>query len=1071
MITSMAEVLNLFPTNVVQSQGHEYKAPCPFCSSGTPHSITRNGHTVTFYGEDRLLIDDKGMYCRRCNSESRGFGKSTKGWYPHRAIGELFDTEVSDELTDFDSIREVVPLETWTLKEVIDANNDVNNDYWADFYWDEATVHKFRLGFGKLSTYPRPGHVIPMRVQNVLDDSMPDGFYMHLRAPDGEKRRLKGSSRDYIWRINWEMTLSTVLIVEGEKDGITASLLGFNNIIPLFGVTNWNAEKVAYLKRHNMHTVYSILDNDQPGMDGAEAIIGSVRRDGMTSVDLRWTDIPEGVKDLTDLFVHFKGDVEATLDYITKRWVKYPALETTTYLVEDEEATTLTIDDIRGDGPDSLKYNTRNFIDNYDLETSSRTGAGLMLHVGPGAGKTHTLVREAEAIARQTAKVRQLEYQGLLDQLEAERAELDPSGDAIEQTLLTERISELEDKVEQFSHQSIAWFGMYKDGWKDILRTGADPALWYNYEARTEANCENIKVVNKLGKNHHNIGKFCRTGCPFRQKCHESGYMAQDKKARKKPITFFRHQHLHGSFAADYHDLVVVDEYPGGILDNTPIRFKRRHMDGHHSKGDTLDYDDGDQLINIERLVSALRGVMADNADTPRFISVEDEGRSQDENPDWRVSGAAFLRRLDNKLRMVSSQTLAETIELIDRNVLHNVYQPTMAAGDENKIKLRCIPQLYDAIQRELPMYMTDHMNSASTCIHLEGDEIEFFDAHHIKVRNTTPIIAADATGIPSVYEAMFKRKFQKYNPRFQNPNAITVVVNKHDWTKRTFDDQIGDLVRSRDKMSKKVPVNMLGDGVIPANMQKQLGKIYDTKIIHELIDLIKYISDQHPNLLIVTHKNIRELLESIADGQYSGFEFTKKRKKKVSWAHYASLRGSNKYEDYEAVLLIGAFRIPYQVLWKKIQMWAWLLGITEPIPYEIVKKKMLYDSTDIEGRYYGFGDNFADSYLHMVERGEMIQSAERIRPHSSKGKKVIYILAERPALTFVSKVMTKTEFFRQFLTDTHTEAKDFMRSYEIRNKKYPTYGLVERQYKIAPKTISKIKKELQKEKDNDSIE
>lgn len=1060
-IASISELLNLFPANVVQHSGHEYKGPCPFCDEGSPvHTITRNGKTVDFYGHDRLVIDDKGLFCRRCHSQSRGYRNTTNGWYPHRALAELFSAEISSDLEMSDDFEET-PLETWTLTQVIEASNNVKPEYWKQFFWDDKTIHKFRLGFGKLSTYPKPGHLVPMRVHHVDDDSMPDGFYMHLRHEDGEKRRLHGSSKNYVWLVNWELGFDETILVEGEKDGITASVLGFKNIIPLYGATTWDDSKARYLLNRKIRRVYSIMDADEAGRDAASKIIGSVRRHGMESSDMEWTDLPDGVKDLTDLFVHFKGDIKKTREFIESRWAVREPLSESVYIPEKHESHELTIEDIRGDGPNSLKYNIQNFLENYDEMSNRRRGMGLMLRTGPGAGKTHNLVREAQNIAKKAVEIKREEYQGLLDSLEEIKAKQNASDDELEKVMLEDEIKSLQGKIDDFSYKSVAWFGMYKDGWRDIQHTGAEEDLWFNYEARNDANCKNMIKVNELGKNNHNIGKFCRTGCPFRDQCRKDGYLHQEQESKKKPISFFRHQHLLGSFLAEYPDLIVVDEYPGTILDDRPIRFKRSDVQPHHDKDDVLEYEAEEQLKLINQLTSALLVVMNSNEEE-HYLRDENGNKTAQENPEWRVSGAKFLRRLDNQLRTSSKVSLATVMELLDRKIVHDVYQPSLTSSDDRKVKLRCIPQFYDAVQRELPRYIANNMNDSPSCLHLEGKIMEVYDAQSIRVRNTTPIIVADATGIPDIYRAMFHREFQLYNPRFRNPNSITIVVNKSDWTKHTIKVYLGPQMKARDMLTNQEVVNLEGEiEDIPQTIEEAWKQIYDSKLIQELIGAVKFLSTRHKSLLVVTHKNLKELLESVSEGAHSGFEFTPQRKKKVSWAHYSSLRGSNEYENYEAVLLIGAFRIPYEALWKKIQMWAWMLGLLEPIPYEIVRKKMVYDGTDIEGKYYGFENEFADMYLHMVEQGEMIQSAERIRPHVSATKKVMYVLAERPALTFVTKVISKKDFFRQFIEDDQTKIKDFMVEYYETNKKLPSYSLVENEFGVSSKTVSKIRKQV----------
>jgi len=319
----------------------------------------------------------------------------------------------------------------------------------------------------------------------------------------------------------------------------------------------------------------------------------------------------------------------------------------------------------------------------------------------------------------------------------------------------------------------------------------------------------------------------------------------------------------------------------------------------------------------------------------------------------------------------------------------------------------------------------------------------------------------------------LFRREFQLYNPRFRNPNAHTQVINKSDWTRASIKKHVGPQMIARKEAEKrrgKEIINLEGEVVdVEKGIKDVWNEIYDSGFIQDLLNTVRFLSDQHKTLLVVTHKPLKELLEGIAVGNKDGYKFTPQRTKKVAWAHYGSLRGTNEYEDYEAVLLIGAFRIPYQAVWKRLQMWAWMLGIVDPIPFEIVSKKAKYDSTDIEGRYYTIDHPFAENYIDMVERGEMIQSSERTRPHASNNKKAVYVMAERPALNFVSEIISKTEFLRQFKEDNHTKAMKFMNEYWLQNNKYPTYSTVQDKFGVSSKTVSKLVKQL-KEKQKDEL-
>ena len=62
--------------------------------------------------------------------------------------------------------------------------------------------------------------------------------------------------------------------------------------------------------------------------------------------------------------------------------------------------------------------------------------------------------------------------------------------------------------LKEYSFNSIAWYAPYKSGIEELLNMGADPFLWYNFQARSPDNCDVHSITARLGENNHTIGKF-----------------------------------------------------------------------------------------------------------------------------------------------------------------------------------------------------------------------------------------------------------------------------------------------------------------------------------------------------------------------------------------------------------------------------------------------------------------------------------------------------------------------------------------------------------------------------------
>jgi hypothetical protein len=1058
---SVDDLLQHFPSGSVTNTGGNISAPCPFCKpTDKGGSLTQtNADGVIFYGEDRLYLfpDRKAFGCRICKAHGRG--PTGKGWWPHSEVAKVLGVQVAQEFLEAvdNFIPEEKPLDFLTYQQVQALHKNVKRDFWYGFGWTDEVIDRFMLGYGHVPPFYTPGNTIPMKLIRTTNDDPMIGYHMALR--DGTHRfHQSGSMNLYTWHIQDEPERALVAVVEGEKDAITAWLLGYRNIVVALG-TNWRDTRSEALVRWGYKRAVILVDGDDAGQVFAtKTLIPSLSQVGIETRTLDWKDAPEGCKDISDLLLEFR---EGTAEWIEKRLVIRKGDSVRASLVQttpkQAEQTPTPLEQVRSDAPGSIYHAITSFLADYGDTTRRGHGKSLLLATGPGAGKTHTLVRIVEKVAQASLVASNLRLESLKKDLksaqEATRQLVDPG----DKEVMRKQVEIIERKIDEFSFLHVSWFGQYKDGWDDLMGLAQDDSLWFNFEARNEDNCENLRLVMAMGRNHHNIGTYCANSCPVASHCRLNGYLKQLEDARKKPIVFCRHQHLVSSFATDAR-LVVVDEYSGHIMDSNPVVVDQGGL--HPAvQGWEMDLDDRSVADTIAKFVRVVSSVIGFNAGAPR------DAANGEVNPDYIISGSRILRMLDEAAQALFQQSLGAILEAIDEDILSQIYQPSFSGTEPEDVYPRSVPALFHVISREFPAYVEEPTNKRPSCMHMVQGKIEVYAADKITIRASTPVIIADATSIPELHRAMFGREVVTYSPTIRNPNAEVTVFHGSDWTKTHIYRELGAAMQDRQRMltaEKRKIVSIEGKEFDPSTVPVS-EDLYQSKLVRDVMAIIKHLVEKHSSLLVVTHKNLKELLESVVEATYPEW-VADDTMPRLAWGHYGALRGTNSYQHYEAVALIGAFRIPYEAMWRRIQMWAWLLGIQEPIPPDIVKAPMSYDAeeSDAGHEYYTFQNMFADKFVNMVERGEMQQCAERIRPHSTNKKKYVYVFASRPALSFVSHVASKTALVNQVVGTKHLSLVQYFVEEHSISGKLPTYRAAQRKFKASPSTVKRARTEAQ---------
>ncbi len=1023
-ITNITDFENFWPPNSIQYSSAEWHTSCPWCALAGNGGDVQLYNGVPFTGDDRLVfrLRDNSFFCRVC--QRNGLGHN--GNYFPREAAELFGISI-----DEDSLQPVIqvdaekPLDLWPLSKVIRARSQVQRDYWYNFGWTDDVIRHFMLGYAVLYKDDGPVHLIPMNVRTADAPAYEDSFAMEGRRQGVPTKRTSGAIRRYFWHITG-VDDRKIYLTEGGKDAITAWFLKLGDVQCYFGTSQVSKEKIQFLKDYGYEEVVACGDNDDAGRDFNRKIVAWAREVGLKDSALLWAeDIPDKF-DLTDL-LQTRG-FDAAQEYVTSHQtileisadeVGVDKARYVTSFKEEVDATyqphspdeALTLEEIRRDGPRSLVYAVDQFIKQYPTKYKRGKGLIKLLKAPPGAGKTHTLIRLAEQVAEDSygrSVVRLAKLNQDLDAVKEQIATGDYE-DAEELTALERTLAGLQRNIDEFSYASVLWSTPFKSGYDDIVAAGATSNLWVNFDARDDTNCQNFALTQVLGNNHHDIGAFCKAHCPFSERCKREGYLAQHNDRRSHPITVVRHQHLIGELSKDYPDLVIIDESPFHAVEN-PILVTPGMIQAHNATWE-MEVSYSHEVDAIELFTEACRRAISSNAGAPQRLSTGDA------NPQHTISGAAFFRLLDDHIQSVTDakQSLNSALNAIQKQTLEQVYQPPHRENSAANVLPRVVPDLYEAVRKELADFVRDRNNQLPSAVHLVAGTLEIYPMRKIQIRARTPIIIADATAmIPELYEPVFERDLDEiYAPDIRNPNAKIEVVYGSDWTISEIDRSLGKEIKDRERALPTHVETLLGESLDLSETPYAPDDFGKNKLFTEYMDIIRTLLEKHTTLLVVVPKRVRGLLEDYVKHNYPDWSERQK------FNHFGNLRGTNRYKDMEAIALIGQYRIPYNVLWRRIQAWGRLLEFDEPIPYQMVFKGKPYHGRDDGHSYRTFSHEFAQRFVDFVEEGEMIQAAERIRPHATGENKYVYVFASRPAVTWVTETVKKSQFFKTSRQDS----------------------------------------------------
>ncbi len=1019
IVASWDDLITGFPSgSVIHKTNGELASPCPFCKEGG----------AKFSGEDRLVwfYPPSVLFCRACGTHS--YEELAASLFGSDAVVMPSLIGVSD---DAPVKRELYLCNNEYVRSLHEA---VDREFWQSFGWTDETINRFQLGYGKLYAYANRAirHIIPFKPWTV-EGEVANGWALEGRLPYNstaqEERNIKtaGLGREYFWAIFEDKNDETLIITEGLKDAISAYQIGFRSIVAILGSATDRESLSQWIDLQKFKRIIVASDNDAAG----ERYASSFRSYLKTPVySIRWPADHRPGYDLTDLLFQrgldsygFVIDHLALVDLVVEKGlVKDVRVYYPDYRPETFEPTDLTT--IRSE----LNCTIDDFLTNYKhYRRYSKRGVVKVLAAPPGAGKSYALVRAAEKQAREKIE----ERNRLRIQLEAEKEA------ALEQEGLTDEdrqaiIEVFEKRIENLRLTSVLYAGPFISGWADIAEHWTNPELWYNYEARNELNCRNLTTVSALAAKGYTPMAFCQAACPLKAWCQQHGYLSQDDERRRHPITYVRHQNLVQDSLLGEYDAVIIDENPLASLE-APVSITAHDLHPTFQLWDQ--YIEPETTQRVVDFMAAARRVFGQNAGSKTTRS-----------------GRSFMEQLDQELGCELEKFLTE----IDPDVLEEYHPPTVIQTDVDykALPTRSLPLLHAALLRELPKYRSDQRNYNSA-LHLVGGRLEIYPMQAPKLPANKPLIIADGTAMPELYSLFFNRDLSVYAPKIINPKSETIVYFGSDFTRTHISNEVGVAITDFNNWLKdhNHSVEDLFGQDFDLDKLPVDESMYDSAILKRILTLLKQTAEKHQSVLFVTYKHLRTLIE------YRMKELYPKLHAKIQYGHYWSLRGTNRYKDVEAVLLVGCPRVGYDSLYRRISAWA-SLDSSRPYIFPHVVKAIKPYSGRYEGHsYYTYSDPFADSIVEMVEAGEVRQVLERIRVHTSATPKTAYLALSRPSAIAVTQLLGVGTTVNKAENIRHQDLLNFMTSYYKTNSRWPKYTLLTEMFNVSSKTIAAMRK------------
>ncbi len=1054
-ITTIDEIINFFPPGSVDVEDGELHSPCPLCTGGGSRHVQ---HGISFWGEDRLIwyADRAGVHCRKCGQYAS---------MQHLVNLLSPGSEVSPALAPTEIVKEITEPVIASDAYVNKLHSKADRGYWSAFGWSDDTINRFKVGKGRMyefGSFQADRHVIPFHPQRV--DRVYEGWSFEGRLPKGDKsgeapniktKGLKGGG--WFWFINDDPSGTLVAITEGLKDAATAWQLGYRNVLAIFGTSAWDVSFARFLSEQGFETAHVFGDNDDAGRSFNEAMGLDLHAAGVKPYYLAWTDAYGDKSDLTDVLS--QSGQEKTLRYIeenlklsgqTRGRVK--DYRTVDPLYQPPSTiNALPLEQIRDDLPSILA----DFKNTYKLRKKiAKRGVVKILAAPPGSGKSYSLMNFAQDEARKVMEEFAAQLEQAQEALEQSKEALANATNLDEQVQAQGFVDRIGKGIANASKAKILFAAPFINGWDDLLsQPGFDPDLWYNFQARNPDNCENNDIAAQLGAKGYAVAKFCETQCPFAQKCKQFGYLKQERERKQKPITFVRHANLVSDSLLVGYQIIIIDE---NFLDVFAEFSTLNDVDKLvPSRSSWADYQDSNfqQTEWVNNFLEAVRKTLVSN------MGKGEEGL---------LSGLTYMQEVEKNL----GSSLAELLRKIDPAVI-KAYQPIAppAFTEVAQLPPRIVELLFQAMKEEISDFTRGEMYNSR--IHQLDGELSVSNLFPLHISANKPIIVADGTAFPELYGYLFNRTVEVYQPELFNPEAQIEQLTGSDFSRTMLRQQMGKYAYDRLDVIPDEALeiaDILGETVsfedIPVT-----DDMFGSPALQQAFEVLLEVASNpaHEKILFVTYKNFRVALERrLKDLTLKGKkkEYYVNVLNKMAFGHYGGLRGTNRFKDFDAVVLLGCPRQPYRQMHMRIQAWARLAGKADYIPYNVVAKPAPYHGVEMyEGfTYYTFEDAFADRFVQMYEEGEIRQCLDRIRIYSG-GRKHAYLLIGRPAAKWVTTVTSGRKIARRAYKERNEDVLGYIERTEATFYKLPSVASVANEHGLSRSAAQQALKVYQETK------
>ena len=342
----IVELFNLFGIKLTK-KGSNYMGCCPWHEDKTPS----------------LSVDKtKGLYnCFGCGESGDSFSlvMKMKGLDFKEATTFLKDFTNTSDLSSITSITEpkpknlelelVKPVETSLVNEQllervkdyyfsqIQGSNKALNYLQSRGLNDNSLIKHYEIGFsnGSLKSVLSEKQIQELKHLGILTDKGHETLLNHLVFPLKNSKNqvvgfygrsinsssklkhkyLKGEHRGLLDRMVLEVYKDEIIITESVIDGLSLKKLGYDNILPCYGVNGFSEPHLIEFKNRIIKSITIAFDSDESGVTGSKNLREKLLKEGFR---VREITVPKG-KDWNDYLLQggTKEDIDELLNSIT----------------------------------------------------------------------------------------------------------------------------------------------------------------------------------------------------------------------------------------------------------------------------------------------------------------------------------------------------------------------------------------------------------------------------------------------------------------------------------------------------------------------------------------------------------------------------------------------------------------------------------------------------------------------------------------------------------------------------------------------------------------------------------